>query len=112
MSMDFSIGTTFGIEDYDDAYRYAVAHGCTIGIEEDRGDREENVYVIEAVPEPTAQDRAERRIDALKAQLAGTDYQAIKFAEGELTSEEYAETRAQRAAWRAEINALQAQYGI
>lgn len=110
--MDFNIGTTFGIEEYDDAYRYAMAHGCTIGVKEDRGDREKSIYVIEAVPEPTAQDRAEARIDALKAQLADTDYQAIKYAEGELTSEEYAETRAQRAAWRAEINALQEQYGI
>lgn len=49
------------------------------------------------------------RIDGLKNNLRATDYQAIKYAEGELTAEEYAETLAQRRAWRAEINALEAE---
>lgn len=39
--------------------------------------------------------------------LRTTDYLAIKYAEGELSAEEYAETRKQRRAWRAEINALE-----
>lgn len=43
----------------------------------------------------------------LKAKLAGTDYQAIKYAEGLLTEEEYAPIKAQRQAWRDEINQLQ-----
>lgn len=47
-----------------------------------------------------------KRIAELKALLAKTDYQAIKYAEGELTAEEYADTKAQRKAWRAEINAI------
>lgn len=50
-----------------------------------------------------------KQIGRLRYNLAKTDYQAIKFAEGELTAEEYAETREKRRAWRAEINALQAE---
>lgn len=45
----------------------------------------------------------------LKGELHKTDYMAIKFAEGELTAEEYAEVKEQRRAWRAEINQLQAE---
>lgn len=47
------------------------------------------------------------RIGDLKNNLRNTDYKAIKYAEGELSAEEYAETLAQRRAWRAEINALE-----
>lgn len=47
------------------------------------------------------------RIGGLKNNLRATDYKAIKYAEGELSAEEYAETREQRRAWRAEINALE-----
>lgn len=47
------------------------------------------------------------RIDELKNLLASTDYQAIKYAEGQITEEEYAEIKAQRQAWRDEINELE-----
>lgn len=56
----------------------------------------------------TEKQMAERTIPQLKERLAETDYQAIKFAEGELSAEDYAEMKAQRAAWRAEINRLEA----
>ena len=46
------------------------------------------------------------RIIELKQKLQETDYKAIKYAEGELSLEEYAETKAQRRAWREEINKL------
>ena len=49
------------------------------------------------------------RIIELKSNLRSTDYLAIKYAEGQLTAEEYATTKAQRQAWRDEINALEAQ---
>lgn len=49
---------------------------------------------------------ASLEIADLKAKLAATDYQAIKYAEGELTAGEYAEIKAQRRAWRAKINSL------
>lgn len=44
----------------------------------------------------------------LKDMLRNSDYQAIKFAEGELSAEEYAETKAKRKAWRERINELEA----
>lgn len=50
---------------------------------------------------------AERKIPELKQKLADTDYKAIKYAEGELTEEEYAPIREQRRAWRQEINELE-----
>jgi hypothetical protein len=46
------------------------------------------------------------RVQALKRQLADTDYIAVKIAEGAATVEEYAGEIAQRQAWRQEINAL------
>lgn len=55
----------------------------------------------------TENELAEREIRALKAKLSETDYQAIKYAEGEMTDEEYAETKAKRTAWRARINELE-----
>lgn len=51
----------------------------------------------------------EIRIIELKSNLRSTDYLAIKYAEGQLTADEYATTKAQRQAWRDEINALEAQ---
>lgn len=48
-----------------------------------------------------------KRIAELKAKLSKTDYQAIKFAEGEMTAEDFAPIKEQRKAWRAEINALE-----
>lgn len=48
----------------------------------------------------------QNRISELKGLLASTDYKAIKYAEGEITAEEYEETKLQRRAWRAEINSL------
>lgn len=49
----------------------------------------------------------ELQILQLKRNLQKTDYQAIKYAEGELTEEEFAPIKAERKAWRAEINALE-----
>ena len=47
------------------------------------------------------------RISNLKSLLRNTDYQARKYAEGQLTEEEYAPIKAQRQAWRDEINLLE-----
>ena len=49
------------------------------------------------------------KIFNLKKKLADTDYQAIKFAEGELSAEEFAPIKEQRQSWRAEINELEKQ---
>lgn len=51
--------------------------------------------------------KTQSRIAELKSNLSATDYQAIKFAEGELLAEDYAEMKAQRAEWRKEINELE-----
>ena len=61
-------------------------------------------YVITSNDSP--QFRRQKIIE-LKQLLTDTDYKAIKFSEGELTEEEYAPIRAQRQAWRAEINDLE-----
>lgn len=48
-----------------------------------------------------------KRINELKALLKATDYQAIKYAEGFISEADYAPIKAQRQAWRDEINALE-----
>lgn len=50
---------------------------------------------------------ASLKILALKEQLKETDYKAIKYSEGWLTDEEYAETKAERQRIREEINRLE-----
>ena len=54
---------------------------------------------------------ANSEIRELKQKLNATDYQAIKYAEGVITDEDYAETKAQRQAWRDRINELEAVIG-
>lgn len=49
------------------------------------------------------------QISELKKLLFDTDYQAIKYAEGLLTAEEYEPIKQQRQAWRDEINRLEAE---
>jgi hypothetical protein len=55
----------------------------------------------------TEQERAQTRIAELKRKLQETDYQAIKHFEGYLTDYEYEPIKAQRQAWRDEINELE-----
>ena len=47
------------------------------------------------------------RISELKRLLAESDYKAIKYAEGFIPEDEYAPIKAQRQAWRDEINLLE-----
>lgn len=49
----------------------------------------------------------EERIEELKELLAETDYRTLKYVEGQLGEEEYASSKLQRAAWRAEIEYLE-----
>ena len=48
------------------------------------------------------------QIYVIKQKLFDTDYQALKYAEGQLSEEEYALIKEQRQAWRDEINELEA----
>lgn len=52
------------------------------------------------------------QIKELKQKLFDTDYQALKYVEGQISEEEYAEMKAQRQAWRNEINELEAEMGL
>ena len=54
----------------------------------------------------------ENKIYQLKESLANTDYQAIKYAEGWLTTEEYEPLRLQRQEWRDEINRLEQEVDV
>lgn len=60
----------------------------------------------------TDKELAEREIETLMRNLADTDYQAIKYAEGVMTESEYAPIKSQREDWRYRINYLQAYYNI
>lgn len=51
----------------------------------------------------------QRKIDETKAKLSQTDYQAIKYFEGFISETDYEPIKAQRQAWRDEINALEAE---
>ena len=54
-------------------------------------------------------DEVQRKINETKAKLSQTDYQAIKYFEGFISEADYAQIKAQRQAWRDEINALEAE---
>lgn len=56
-------------------------------------------------------EKLEGEIEALKQLLRNTDYMSLKHAEGALSDEEFAETAAQRQAWRDQINDLEDQIG-
>lgn len=51
--------------------------------------------------------KIEAQINALKYKLLLTDYQAIKYGEGEMSFEEYYPVKEQRRLWRQEINSLE-----
>lgn len=80
-------------------------------------------YEMAEMPEPavpdlqqeTARAAEEERwrklseINAIKEELAESDYKAIKYAEGWLTEDEYAPVKAHRQALRDKINELEAE---
>lgn len=68
-----------------------------------------NGKVVAVEPVETEQERIQSRIAELKQLLANTDYQAIKYAEGLISVEDYEPIKAQRQQWRNEINALEQQ---
>lgn len=63
--------------------------------------------VNERYEETPTEEINEERIKTLKELLVQSDYQAIKYAEGELTESEYLPIKQQRRLWRDEINRLQ-----
>ena len=65
--------------------------------------------VLERYEETPESEIKEIRVWELKRFLADSDYKAIKYAEGQITEEEFAPIRTQRQAWRDEINELEKQ---
>ena len=57
----------------------------------------------------SAEVSVETQINELKEKLRETDYQAIKYAEGLLSEEDYATTKKQRQEWRDKINELESE---
>ena len=69
-------------------------------------------YLKSKCPHKTEQDLLKDQyrleITQLKKQLSDTDYKAIKYAEGQISEEEYASVRAERQGYRDRINELEA----
>lgn len=99
------IGTIFTLDQYAEAYDYAVKNGFLIKEIEPEGNTRR--YQIVTIPEPTEYEKAQARIAELKRLLNSKDYWTSKRADGEYTDEEWAEKVAIRKAWRAEINELE-----
>lgn len=55
---------------------------------------------------------AERRIRELKQLLANTDYKVQKYLEGQMSEDEWTTAKAERQAWRDEINKLEEEFGF
>ena len=69
-------------------------------------------YRKELCPMKTEEDKIKDQyrieITQLKKQLSDTDYKAIKYAEGQISEEEYASVKAERQGYRDRINELEA----
>lgn len=99
----------FGEKQYEEVYKFAVENGYTIKEMSNVSPR--RFQIIEA-PLPTEQEIKANHIQELKQKLLNTDYQAIKFAEGLISEEEYITMKAQRQEWRDEINVLELEQGV
>lgn len=71
---------------------------------EDKGE----YYEVVEIPAPTQGELNAMEIEHLKGELLSTDYKCLKYVDGALTDEEYAEVKAYRAELRARINELEA----
>ena len=89
-----------------DAYSQAAewCNSTQEGYIEDKGD----YYEVVPIPAPTQEELNAVEIERLKAELSATDYKCLKFVDGALSEEEYAEVRAHRADLRRRINELEA----
>lgn len=104
------LGSIFYEEQYSEAYEYVSKHNDCM-IQEIDADENGRMFKIVEMPQSTESELARYEIAELKVKLAATDYQAIKYAEGVLTAEEYADVKAQRQAWRDRINELENMQG-
>lgn len=88
------------------AYNVAVnwCNSTQRGYIEDKGE----YYEVVEIPPPSQEELNAMEIERLKGELASTDYKCLKYVDGALTDEEYAEVKAYRAELRARINKLEA----
>lgn len=96
---------------YGDKYRLAQSHYLQKPLYTEYGDCN-YLYINGEIVEKDHTQAIERqrkleRIDELKILLKKSDYKFNKYGEGWMTEEEYAPIRAQRQAWRDEINSLE-----
>ena len=88
------------LDAYTSAAKWCNENNATI---DDKGEYYE---VVEVAP-PTQEELNATEIERLKSELASTDYKCLKYVDGALTDEEYAEVKAYRASLRARINELE-----
>ena len=84
---------------YADVAKWCNANNATI---EDNGE----YYEVVPIPAPSQEEVNAMEVERLKSELASTDYKCLKYVDGALTEEEYAEVRKLRAELRAKINEL------
>lgn len=70
-------------------------------------DFNENGFSVELYNKRKTHYQHQQTVLELKQKLKETDYQAIKYAEGEIAEEEYTPIKVQRKEWRDKINRLQ-----
>lgn len=100
-------------------YYYKDSNNNYYSYKEERNDlisiteQEWNEHIASIMSQPkqytSEQIQARNRIRELKRNLANTDYQAIKYAEGMISENDYQPIKAQRQAWRDEINRLESE---
>ena len=89
------------LKEYSSCAEWCNSNNATI---EDKGEYYE---VVEIAP-PTQEELNAMEVERLKAELSATDYKCLKYVDGAISDEEYAEVKAHRAELRAKINELSA----
>lgn len=89
------------LDEYSAAAEWCNENNATI---EDKGE----YYEVVEIPPLSQEELNAMEIERLKGELASTDYKCLKYVDGALTDEEYAEVKAYRAELRARINKLEA----
>jgi hypothetical protein len=87
------------LDSYSQAAEWCNHNNATI---EDKGE----YYEVVEIPKPTQEELNAMEIERLKGESASTDYKCLKYVDGALSDEEYAEVKAYREELRAKINEL------
>lgn len=87
------------LDEYTKTAEWCNSNNATI---EDKGE----YYEVVEIPAPTQEEINAMEIERLKAELSATDYKCLKYVDGALSDEEYAEVKKYRADLRAKINEL------